>query len=293
MVKQNVASVSHNNNVSKRVGIIAGRGELPINLAVNLKKRGQDPFLLLVKGEASPEDYAGFPFETIAITKVGKFLKILERENCQRVTMAGPVARPDFKNIFPDLEGMKLLARIGSSVTKGDDGLMRAISSYIEDKGFELVGVHELNTEFLIKTGAMGAIHPNEDDMADIGEGVRIVQAIGALDIGQAVIIRNGYVLGVEAAEGTEKLVERCGEFSWDQPAGVLVKMAKPGQDLRADMPTIGPDTIRQVTKAHLRGLAIEADRCLIVGKEEVFRLADEAGLYLYGIATDLSDDNQ
>ncbi|MBL4908183.1 MAG: UDP-2,3-diacylglucosamine diphosphatase LpxI [Sneathiella sp.] len=282
-----MVSVSHNNKNSGRVGIIAGRGDLPLSLANNLKKQGQDPFLLLVKGEALPSDYTDFSHEIIAITKVGKFLKILKKEKCSRVTLAGPVARPDFKNILPDMEGLKLLAKISTSVSKGDDGLMRAISSYIEEKGFQLVGAHELNTEFLADAGPLGTILPNEDDLLDIKEGIRITQAIGALDIGQAVIIRNGYVLGVEAAEGTEKLIERCAEFAWEKPAGILVKLAKPEQDLRADMPAVGPDTILQIVSSGLRGLAIEADRCLIVRKDEVIRLANEKGVFLYGVSTE------
>lgn len=274
-----------------RVGIIAGRGELPLNLANSLKERGQDPFLLLIKGEALPEDYSDFPHQIIAITKVGKFLKILKQQNCQRVTLAGPVARPDFKNIIPDFEGMKLLTRIGKAASKGDDGLMRAISNYIEEKGFELVGAHELNEDFLPDTGPIGSHSPCKEDLSDIEAGIRIVQAIGALDIGQAAVVRNGYVLGVEAAEGTENLVKRCADFAWEKPAGILIKMAKPGQDLRADMPAIGPDTIRQVKDAHLRGIAIEANRCLIVEKEDVIRLADAAGLFVYGVTTVKTDE--
>lgn len=284
-------SVSHNNSNSERVGIIAGSGDLPLSLAKSLRKRGQDPFLLLVKGEAEPSNYADFPHEIIAITKIGKFLKSLKRENCKKVTLAGPVARPDFKNIFPDMEGLKLLTRIGTSLSKGDDGLMRSISSYIEEKGFHLVGVHELNGSLLADPGIAGIIKPTEDDLSDIKEGVRIAKAIGSLDIGQAAVIRDGYVLGVEAAEGTEKLVERCAEFAWDSPAGVLVKIAKPGQDLRADMPTIGPDTIKQVSKAGLRGVAIEAGSCLIVQKEDVIRLANDANLFIYGVAAENNDN--
>ncbi len=291
MVRQNVVSVSHNNPEMERVGIIAGSGDLPLSLAKSLRKNGQDPYLLLVKGEAEPSDYSDFPHEVIAITKIGKFLKSLKRENCKKVTLAGPVARPDFKNIFPDMEGLKLLTRIGTSLSKGDDGLMRSISSYIEEKGFHLVGAHELNESFLADPGVAGAIKPNEEDLSDIKEGVRVVKALGSLDIGQAAVIRDGYVLGVEAAEGTEKLVERCSEFAWDKPAGVLVKIAKPGQDLRADMPTIGPNTITQVSKAGLRGVAIEAERCLIVQKEEVIRLADAANLFIYVVTAKDKND--
>ncbi|PHQ69765.1 MAG: UDP-2,3-diacylglucosamine pyrophosphatase, partial [Sneathiella sp.] len=258
-----MASVSQISGADQRLAIIAGQGSLPIALARSLRGNGEAPFLLLVEGEANPEDYAEFPHEVIKITKVGKFLKALAREGCSRITLAGPVRRPDMKNIVPDFEGMKLLARITAALGRGDDQLLTTITTYLADKGFEIIGVHELLADLLVPLGQLGLVAASDQDWEDIREGSRIVKAVGELDIGQAAIIRDGYTLAVEAAEGTDGLLERSAAFAWDHPAGVLVKLSKPGQDIRIDMPTIGPDTIRRAVTANLRGIAVEAGMTL------------------------------
>ncbi|WP_373088436.1 LpxI family protein [Sneathiella sp.] len=284
MTRRNVASASLDNENQGRVGIVAGSGSLPLALAMTLRARGEMPYLLLIKDEADPQHYAAFPHETIRITKVGKFLKALARENCRRITLVGPVRRPDLKNLVPDFEGIKLLARITGASRKGDDGLMTAIAAYLKDKGFIVVGVHELASDLLAPAGQLGKIAAKGQDHEDITTGVRIVKAIGSLDIGQAAIIRDGYVLAVEAAEGTDGLLARSAAFAWEKPAGVLVKLSKPGQDLRADMPTIGPDTISGVIAANLRGIAVEAGLTLVIDIAEIVRRADAAGIFVIGL---------
>ena len=285
MKKQSVDSANPNEaKTVMRVGIIAGSGSLPLALASTLRARGQMPYLLLVEDEADSAHYTDFPHEVIRITKVGKFLKTLAREKCTHIVLAGPVKRPDLKNLMPDLEGMKLLGRITGAARKGDDGLMRAITDYLKEKGFTVVGVHELADDLLVPVGQLGKVAPTDVDNADIREGIRIVKAVGALDIGQAAIIRDGYVLAVEAAEGTDGLLRRSRDFAWEKQAGVLVKLSKPGQELKADMPTIGPETVTLAAEANLRGIAIEGGLTLILDVKETIRRADAAGLFLIGL---------
>ncbi|MEX1036850.1 MAG: UDP-2,3-diacylglucosamine diphosphatase LpxI [Sneathiella sp.] len=267
-----------------RVGIIAGSGSLPVALATALQAEGKAPYLVLVEGEADPAHYKDFPHEVIRITKVGRFLKALARENCTHITLAGPVKRPDLKNLVPDFEGVKLLARITGAARKGDDGLMRAITTYLQEKGFTIIGAHELAGDLLVPSGQLGKIMPTERDKADIAAGMRIVKAIGALDIGQAAIIRDGYVLAVEAAEGTDGLLTRSAAFAWEERAGVLVKLSKPGQELKADMPTIGPDTVTLAAEANLRGIALEEKKTLVLDLKETIQRADAAGIFLIGL---------
>ena len=283
-----MVSVSQNSRADARVGIIAGQGNLPLALATSLRASGQLPFLLLVEGEADPADYQDFPFDVFKITKIGRFLKALKREGCTKITLAGPVRRPDMKNIVPDFEGVKLLARITASIGKGDDQLLTTITTYLADKGYEIVGVHELATDLLVPTGQLGRLAPEESDWEDIREGSRIVKAIGELDIGQAAIIRDGYTLAVEAAEGTDGLLERSVQFAREQPSGVLVKLSKPGQDLRIDMPTIGPGTISRAAAANLRGIAVEAERTLVMEKSEMIVQANAAGIFVIGLELDV-----
>ena len=267
-----------------RVGIIAGSGSLPLALASTLTARGQTPFVLLVENEADPAHFKEFPHEVIRITKVGRFLKTLARENCTHITLAGPVKRPDLKNLVPDMEGMKLLGRITGAARKGDDGLMRAITGYLKEKGFTVTGAHELAGDLVVPPGQLGKVTPTERDKSDVNEGIRIVKAVGALDIGQGAIIRDGYVLAVEAAEGTDGLLKRSADFAWDVRAGVFVKLSKPGQELKADMPTIGPDTVTRAAAANLRGIAVEAGHTLILDLKEAIRRADAAGIFIIGI---------
>ncbi len=242
--------------------------------------------MILVEGEADPKRYTEFPFETVGITKIGKFLKILEREDCSQITLAGPVNRPDLKSIVPDFEGVKLLARITGALSKGDDGLLNAITTYLSEKGFEVLGTHQLADDLLVQSGQLGAVAPGDQDLTDIEEGVRIVKAIGALDIGQAAVIREGYVLAVEAAEGTDRLLKRVAEFAREKPAGILVKLTKPGQDLRVDLPTIGAETVALAAAANLSGIAVEAGLTLALEKPEMIRRADSAGLFIVGLKT-------
>ncbi|WP_293959155.1 UDP-2,3-diacylglucosamine diphosphatase LpxI [Sneathiella sp.] len=277
-------SVIRNDASSMRVGIVAGSGSLPLALATALLADGKEPYLLLIEGEADPAQYKDFPHEVIRITKVGRFLKALAREKCTHITLAGPVKRPNLKNLVPDMEGVKLLARITGASRKGDDGLMRAITGYLQEKGFTIIGAHELAGDLLVPHGQLGKISPTERDKADIAAGVRIVKAVGALDIGQAAILRDGYVLAVEAAEGTDGLLTRSAAFAWEERAGVLVKLSKPGQELKADMPTIGPETVTLAAEANLRGIALEENKTLILDMKEAIRRADAAGIFLIGL---------
>lgn len=273
------------------MGIIAGQGNLPIALATSLRDEGQEPFLLLLEGEADPERYTGFSHEVFKISKVGKFLKALAREKCTRITLAGPIQRPDLKNIIPDFEGVKLLARLTSVLRKGDDALLKVITTYLAEKGFEVVGVHELAENLVFPLGQLGSVVPNDTDRTDILVGRRIVKAVGDLDIGQAAIIRDGYVLAVEAAEGTDGLLQRSAEFKHDCPAGVLVKLSKPQQDLRADMPTVGPNTVTLAAQANLRGIAVEAGKTLVLELSKMINLADDLGLFVVGLDTNEADE--
>jgi len=145
-----------------------------------------------------------------------------------------------------------------------------------------------LATDLLVPTGQLGRLAPEESDWEDIREGSRIVKAIGELDIGQAAIIRDGYTLAVEAAEGTDGLLERSVQFAREQPSGVLVKLSKPGQDLRIDMPTIGPGTISRAAAANLRGIAVEAERTLVMEKSEMIVQANAAGIFVIGLELDV-----
>jgi DUF1009 family protein len=282
MTRQSVASANPNNSSAAKVGIIAGRGELPILLAEKLRASDKAFHLLLVQGEALPSEYSAFEYDVIPITKVGKFFKSLHAHKCTQVTMVGPVSRPNFKNIFPDKEGFKLLGRISAALSKGDDGLLSAITNFIEDNGFDVVGAHEFDDTLISDIGTLGKIAPSDEQRGDIQYGIEVSKTLSTFDIGQALVVRAGYVLAIEAAEGTNNMIERCADFRWEEgAAGVLVKMAKAGQELRVDMPAIGVETVKQVAKAGLSGIAIEAGKTLLIDREAIIAEADKQNIFI------------
>ncbi|WP_025898996.1 LpxI family protein [Sneathiella glossodoripedis] len=277
-----MASANLNEPAFKKIGLIAGRGNLPVELVARFDQTGQPFRLLLVEGEASPNDFSAYDHDVVPITKIGQFLRLLKKHECTHVMMAGPVNRPNFKNIFPDKDGFRLLRKIGTSFSKGDDGLLRAITEFVEKEGFKIVGAHEFDTALTSQLGTLGKVEPTEEQREDIVHGIRVAKALGQYDIGQAVVVRSGYVLAVEAAEGTSRMIERCGDFKWDnQPAGVLVKMAKTDQELRVDMPAIGALTVQSVAQAGLCGIAIEAEKTLLINRDEIISEADRLGIFV------------
>ena len=168
----------------------------------------------------------------------------------------------------------------------GDDGLLRSVIRMLEEEeGFRVVGVDDILGDIMAPRGALGNFETDAAAERDIGRGVDVVRALGAVDVGQAAVVQDGIVLGVEAVEGTEALLRRCASLRREGPGGVLVKLSKPGQEQRADLPTIGIDTVRQAHEAGLRGIAIEAERTLIIARDRTIEEADAAALFLVGLS--------
>jgi hypothetical protein len=183
----------------------------------------------------------------------------------------------------PDWRAAKMLARIGLRAL-GDDGFLSAIIKEFELEGFHVVGVHDLLGSLLAPEGPLGKIAPDTQAEADIERGLEVAHALGAVDVGQAVVVQQGIVLGLEAAEGTDALIERAGRLQGEGAGGVLVKAVKPGQERRADLPTVGVATVQACARAGLRGIAVEAGMALVIDRPAVATAADDAGLFVAGI---------
>ncbi|MBX9633910.1 MAG: UDP-2,3-diacylglucosamine diphosphatase LpxI, partial [Magnetospirillum sp.] len=166
----------------------------------------------------------------------------------------------------------------------GDGGLLRAVARELEGEGFRIVGIDDVLSDCLAVAGPHGQVVPDDQAQADIQRGHQVAKGIGALDVGQAVIVQQGIVLGVEAIEGTDALIRRCGELRRDGPGGVLVKVKKPGQDRRLDLPTIGTATVQEAARAGLRGIAVEAGGALVLGRDAVAAEADRLNIFVIGI---------
>ena len=266
-----------------RLGIVAGGGRLPQRLVESCRAAGRDVFVLALEGAAEPETVRDVPHAWCRIGGAVKGLSLLRENNVTELVLAGSVRRPSLGTLRPDWRAAKLFARIGYR-SLGDDGLLSAIVSELEKEGFRVIEPDQLLDGELVGTGPLGTVQPNPQSKADIERGLRIACALGALDIGQAVVVQQGLVLGVEAIEGTDGLLRRCAALRREGFGGVLVKIEKPGQERRADRPTIGPRTVALAAEAGLAGIAVEAGATIVLDRDEVISAANLAGLFVVGV---------
>jgi DUF1009 family protein len=265
------------------LGIIAGSGGLPRRVIESVRAVGREVFVLALEGEADQATVESVPHAWCRIGAAGTALDLLRANAVEELVLAGAVRRPSLLALRPDWRAAKILARIGYRAL-GDDGLLRAIVKELEREGFRVIGADQLLLGAALPEGPLGQVRPDCDAQSDIAHGIRLARAIGALDIGQAVVVQQGLVLGVEAIEGTDGLLRRCASLRRDGPGGVLVKVEKPGQEKRADRPVIGPKTVVLAAESGLRGIAAEAGATLVLDRDEVVRLADAHGLFVVGV---------
>lgn len=264
------------------LGVIAGGGSLPIRVAAAAQGQGRRVFLVGLEGFADPAALAPFPHALARIGAGGKIIELLRGAGVTDLVLAGAVRRPGFFDLRPDAAGAGLLARIGKAAfLGGDDTLLRAVARVLEEEGFRLLGAHEVLSGGTAPEGVWTRASPQPEHEADIARGVLVARALGRLDVGQAVVVQQGLVLGVEAIEGTDALLDRAGRLRRPGPGGVLVKLLKPGQDSRLDMPMIGPATVHAAAAAGLAGLAVEAARTLVTDADGLVRAADANGLFV------------
>lgn len=267
-----------------RLGILAGGGPLPGRVAAAALAAGREVFLVGLEGFAESPVLAPYPHAYARLGAAGRILAMLRARRCRDLVLVGPVRRPSLLDLRPDAEGARILARIGRAAFAGDDGLLAAVVRVLGEEGFRVLGAHEILTEALASPGLLTRAAPDAQASSDIARGVAVVQALGAADVGQACVVQQGIVLAVEAVEGTDAMLARCPAVARPGPGGVLVKLVKPGQERRADLPTIGPGTVRAAAAAGLRGIAFEAGGTLLAEREAMVQTAEAAGLFLLGL---------
>lgn len=276
----------------QKLGLIAGGGGLPVEIAQHCERSGRPLFVVRLKGfaEAGLADYAG---AEVGLAEIGKCLKALKRAGCRSICLAGQVSRPDFTSLVPDLRGLKLLPQVIATARRGDDALLRLLVEEFEKEGFAVEGAHEVMDDLSLQPGPLGARAPSDDELADALQALETALAIGRLDVGQAAVVAGGLVLAVEAQEGTDALLARVASLPGHlkgRPGagvGVLAKAAKPIQETRVDLPTIGLTTVQGVARAGLAGIVGEAGRLLVLDREAVIQLADELGVFILGVKPD------
>ena len=220
----------------------------------------------------------------------GRFERLLKEEGARDVVLIGGVkVRPDFKHLKLDFATMKMLPEIVRILAGGDNELLSGVVRIIEKRGYRVIGAHEVATDLVAADGPLGRHKAAAADRRAVERAMEAARAIGAVDAGQAAVSFDGRVVALEAAEGTDEMLKRvatlrdAGRIKWKGRTGVLAKCAKPQQDLRVDMPAIGPQTVDGAVAAGLSGIAVESGRVMIVEREEVIRRADAAGIFVIG----------
>jgi hypothetical protein len=273
----------------RKLGLVAGGGSLPVEIARHCERAGRPLFVIRLKGFAG-DGLAAYAGAEIGLAEIGKCFKALKRAGCEAVCLAGNVARPDFGALMPDIRGLALLPAAIAAARRGDDALLRLLISEFEKEGFSVEGAHEVMDDLGLPAGPLGRHAPSEAGRADIVRALEVARAIGRLDVGQGAVVCDGLVLAVEAQEGTDAMLGRVAQLPEairgrpGAPRGVLAKAPKPIQETRVDLPTIGLATVEGAARAGLTGIVGEAGRLLVLDREAVVQLADELGIFILGV---------
>lgn len=263
------------------LGLIAGNGVFPRLVARGAREAGIDVVAVAHVGETEPElEGEVLSCTWIKVGELGKMIRTLKQAGCERAVMAGGIKKARlFSGFRPDLRGAAFLARMR---TLHDDKLLRGIASEIEADGIRVISSTEYLPRLVPTPGVLSRRSPRAHERADVEFGVRVAKAVGSFEIGQTVVVKNGLVLAVEAVEGTDSAIRRGGELA--RGGAVVVKVSKPQQDLRFDVPAVGPETIRLMADVGATVLAIEAGRTIVLEREQVLDAAAKAGIAVLAV---------
>ncbi|WP_029584509.1 LpxI family protein [Bradyrhizobium sp. URHD0069] len=276
--------------ISSPVGLIAAGGVMPFAVADSLTARGINPVLFALKGACDPVAVERFRHHWISVGQLGRAVKLFRAEDCRDLVFIGTLVRPALSEIRLDWGTLRVIGRVWAAFRGGDDHLLSGIGRILEQDGFRMVGIKDVAPDLLMPEGCLTDKSPDESAAADIARGREVLRALSPFDIGQAAVVIDGHVVGVEDIEGTDGLLARVarlraeGRIRARAARGVLVKAPKSGQDLRFDLPTMGPQTVEGAAVAGLAGIAIVAGNTIVVDPQSVIEAADAAGLFVTGL---------
>ena len=276
--------------VSSPVGVIAGGGVMPFAVADSLSKQGIAPVLFALRGACDPARLSRFRHHWISVGELGRATRLFRSEGCRDLIFIGTLARPALSDIRLDWGTLRVLREVWASFRGGDDHLLSSIGRILERDGFRMVGIKDVAPDLLMPEGCLTRAVPDAQAAADIARGREVLRALGPFDIGQAAVVIDGHVVGIEDVGGTDELLNRIaqlrarGRIRSPAQRGVLVKAPKSGQDLRFDLPTMGPRTIEGAAAAKLAGIAIVAGNTIVVEPQIMIEAADAAGLFVTGL---------
>jgi UDP-2,3-diacylglucosamine hydrolase len=279
-------------NLSSPVGVIAGGGAMPFAVADSLASRGVGAVIFALKGTCDPSQVARFRHHWISVGQIGKATRLFRSEGCRDLIFIGSLARPALSDIRLDWGTLRVMGNVVAAFRGGDDHLLSGIGRIFERDGFRMVGVKDAAPDLLMPRGCVTRAAPDDAALADIAKGREVLAALGPFDIGQAAVVIDGHVVAVEDIEGTDGLLVRVarlreeGRIRAKAGRGVLVKMPKSSQDLRYDLPTVGPRSVEGAAKAGLAGIALAAENTIAAEPQAMIEAADKAGLFVTGLAT-------
>jgi UDP-2,3-diacylglucosamine hydrolase len=276
---------------SEPLAILCGGGDFPIEVARAAAEQGRNPLLVGIVGAADARIEA-FPHFWVHMGEVGKLFRSLKSRGIVEVAIVGAMTRPEFADLRLDWGALRRLSGLASLFRGGDNRLLVGIAQFFEHEGVRVVGVDRIAPQLLVRPGALSGRAPSQQAWADARQGGALIEALSPFDAGQAVVVANGRVVAIEAAEGTDAVLARVADMRaakrlrFRGRMGVLVKAPKRGQDMRLDMPAVGLKTVEGARRAGLEGIALAAGRVLIVDRAAFARAADEAGLFVLGLET-------
>ena len=276
--------------ISSPVALIAGGGALPFAVADSLIARGIVPIVLALRGACDPVAVKRFRHHWISVGQIGTAVKLSRAEGCHDLVFIGTLVRPGLSELRFDWGTLRALGHVVAAFRGGDDHLLSGVGRIFEQYGFRIVGVKDVAPELLMPEGCLTSASPDQNATADIARGREVLHALSPFDIGQAAVVIGGHVLGVEDIEGTDGLLARVarlraeGRIRAPVSRGVLVKAPKSGQDLRFDLPTVGPRTVEGAASAQLAGIAVVAGNTIVAEPQAMIEAADVAGLFVTGL---------
>lgn len=274
-----MAAQEQNKSITK-IALLAGGGLLP-----KLCAEGTSHNLMAVTftGQPQPEGFpVGVPTQKVPLGAIGKTLSILKKENVSHVLLVGHLEKTSLFNLKPDLRGLQFLAK---HALWHDDALLTSLTELLENEGFGVLSVKDILPKLLAPKGTLSTVKPSKKDISDITLGLNMLNAMSALDVGQSIIIKHGVVLGIEAIEGTQNLIQRCASLRGEgNTGGILIKAAKAQQTDKADIPTVGAKTMQLLTEHNYAGLALKANQTLLLEQDEMVKIANTHNIFIHGV---------
>jgi len=272
---------------SGRLAVLAAGGSIPVHVATAAVAAGRPVFVIGLDGTAD-ERLRSFPHEMVKWGQLGRIIELIDAHKTREVVLIGAVdQRPDFRNLRIDLGAVRILPRVLSLLVGGDDTVLSGLTKLLEGRGYRVVGAHEIAPDLVAEPGLVAGPRVSAAARADARLALAAARLIGGLDSGQAAVAVQSRVVALEGAEGTDAMVRRvaelrrAGRVKWSGRSGILAKCSKPQQDIRVDMPAIGPQTVKVAAEAGLAGIVIEPGCVMIADRAETIAAAERTGTFI------------